>query len=201
MTEPAQAETKAPGFLSDLWSLGKPRLSSLVLFTAGGSMYLAGGSPSMSTVIAGILGTTMVVCSANSLNNYLERETDKLMERTRTRPLPTGRLAPWIAVVYGVILMAIAVPWMLIETTPLATGLAVLAWVIYVFVYTPEARSLAQRRRGRGGRRDATDDWVDRHSRDARRWRDCTSRSCSSGSCPTPSPSASSEKRSTPLRA
>ena len=140
MTEPAQAETRAPGFLSDLWSLGKPRLSSLVLFTAGGSMYLAGGSPSLSTVIAGILGTTMVVCSANSLNNYLERETDKLMERTRTRPLPTGRLAPWIAVVYGVILMAIAVPWMLIETTPLATGLAAIAWAIYVFVYTPLKR-------------------------------------------------------------
>ena len=140
MTEAAQAETRAPGFLSDLWSLGKPRLSSLVLFTAGGSMFLAGGSPSLSTVIAGILGTTMVVCSANSLNNYLERETDKLMERTRTRPLPTGRLAPGVAVIYGAVLMAIAVPWMLMETTLLATALASLAWAIYVFVYTPLKR-------------------------------------------------------------
>ena len=140
MTEAAQAEMKAPNFLGDLWSLGKPRLSSLVLFTAGGSMFLAGGSPTVSTVVAGIIGTTMVVCSANSLNNYFERETDKLMERTRDRPLPTGRLAPWIAVVYGVVLMAIAVPWMLTATTPLATGLASLAWVVYVFVYTPLKR-------------------------------------------------------------
>ena len=43
------------------------------------------------------------------------------MERTRTRP-PQPGARPWIAVVYGVVLMAIAVPWMLIETTPLATG-------------------------------------------------------------------------------
>ena len=140
MTEAAQAETQAPSFLGDLWSLGKPRLSSLVLFTAGGSMFLAGGTPTASSVIAGIIGTTLVVCSANSLNNYFERETDKLMERTRTRALPTGRLAPWIAVVYGVVLMAIAVPWMLTETTPLATGLALVAWLIYVFVYTPMKR-------------------------------------------------------------
>ena len=140
MTEAAQAETKAPSFLSDLWSLGKPRLSSLVLFTAGGSMILAGQDPTTNTVIAGIVGTTMVVCSANSLNNYLERDTDKLMERTRTRALPTGRLAPWVALVYGLVLMAIALPWMLTATTTLATGLALLAWVIYVFVYTPLKR-------------------------------------------------------------
>jgi len=140
MTEAAPAETNTPSFLRDLWSLGKPRLSSLVIFTAGGSMFLAGGSPTASTVLAGLLGTTMVVCSANSLNNYIERETDKLMARTRVRPLPAGRMAPWIAVVYAVALMLIAIPWMMVATTTLATTLAVVAWFIYVFVYTPLKR-------------------------------------------------------------
>jgi protoheme IX farnesyltransferase len=49
-------------------------------------------------------------------------------------------MAPWIALVYGSLLFTVAVPWMYVATTPLATGLAVLAWVIYIFVYTPLKR-------------------------------------------------------------
>ena len=64
----------------DVWSLGKPRLSSLVIFTAGGGLYLAGGTPSFSTVLAGVLGTAMVVAGANALNNYIERESDRVRE-------------------------------------------------------------------------------------------------------------------------
>ena len=51
-------------------------------------MFLAGGQPTFERVLAGMFGTTLVVCSANSLNNYIERESDKLMARTRVRPLP-----------------------------------------------------------------------------------------------------------------
>ena len=87
----SEADERPVSFLADLWSLGKPRLSSLVIFTAGGGMFLAGASPSLHTVLAGMFGTTLVVCSANSLNNYIERESDKLMARTRVRPLPAGR--------------------------------------------------------------------------------------------------------------
>lgn len=131
---------KRHSFLGDLWSLGKPRLSSLVIFTAGGGMVLAGGNPDMSTILAGIFGTTLVVGSANCLNNYIERDSDKLMARTRSRPLPDNRMNASIALVYGLILLAIAVPWMALKTTPLATGLAIAAWLIYVLVYTPLKR-------------------------------------------------------------
>jgi protoheme IX farnesyltransferase len=138
---PSQPTTDTKvSFAKDLWSLGKPRLSSLVIFTAGGGLYVAGGEPTLATILAAMFGTTLVVCSANSLNNYIERETDKLMARTKTRPLPAGRMAPWIALVYGSLLFTVAVPWMYVATTPLATGLAVLAWVIYIFVYTPLKR-------------------------------------------------------------
>ncbi len=140
----AQTNTEPIGkphtFLSDLWSLGKPRLSSLVIFTAGGGMFLAGGSPSLSRVLAGMFGTTLVVCSANSLNNYIERDSDKLMARTRTRPLPAGRMKPIVALLYSLILLACALPWMALETTALATGLALFAWLVYIFVYTPLKR-------------------------------------------------------------
>lgn len=132
--------TNTPSLLEDIWSLGKPRLSSLVVFTTGGGMFLAEGSPSHSVVLAGIFGTTFVVCSANSLNNYIERETDKLMERTRSRPLPDGRMKPWIALVYGISLFTLALPWIGLATTPLAAGLALLAWLVYVFMYTPLKR-------------------------------------------------------------
>lgn len=127
-------------FLRDVWSLGKPRLSSLVIFTAGGGLFLAGGSPSWHTVLAALVGTTMVVASANALNNTLERESDKHMARTADRPLPAGRMAPWVALTYGLVLAAISFPWLYLETTPLAAGLALIAFLVYVLVYTPLKR-------------------------------------------------------------
>ena len=127
-------------FFRDVWSLGKPRLSSLVIFTAGGGLYLAGGEPSWATILAGVLGTAMVVGGANALNNFIERDTDKLMARTRTRPLPEGRLDPRVALAYGILLVGIALPWLYVATTPLAAGLALAAFLLYVFVYTPLKR-------------------------------------------------------------
>jgi protoheme IX farnesyltransferase len=140
MTDPKPSAEPVPSFVRDVWSLGKPGLSSLVIFTTGGGMFLAGGEPTIATVLAGMVGTTMVVASANSLNNYIERESDKLMARTRTRPLPDGRIQPWVAMAYGIVLMLIAVPWMVLQTTALAASLAVIAWATYVFVYTPLKR-------------------------------------------------------------
>ncbi len=140
MTDASPEPEKDISLLRDIWSLGKPGLSSLVIFTTGGGIFLAGGDPSLATVMAGVFGTTMVVASANSLNNYIERESDKLMRRTRNRPLPSGRMQPWIALAYGIVLMLIATPWMFWTTTPLAAALAVIAWAVYVMVYTPLKR-------------------------------------------------------------
>jgi len=87
-----------------------------------------------------MLGTTMVVASANALNNTIERESDKYMARTANRPLPAGRMAPWVALTYGLVLAGISFPWLYVATTPLAAGLALLAFVVYVVVYTPMKR-------------------------------------------------------------
>ena len=140
MSKSPPATNQDTSFLRDVWSLGKPGLSSLVIFTTGGGVFLAGGNPDIRTVLSSVLGTTMVVASANSLNNYMERESDKLMARTQVRPLPSGRMSPWVALVYGIVLMLLATPWMALHTTPMAASLAVIAWAVYVFLYTPMKR-------------------------------------------------------------
>ena len=129
--------TRNPGFVRDLVSLSKPRLSSLVLFTAGGGLWLSGVSVHWIQAAAAVLGTTMVVAGANTLNCYLERDIDKRMGRTRTRPLPAGRLSPQSALISGLVLSLISVPMLTLLTTPLAGLLAAIALLSYVLVYTP----------------------------------------------------------------
>ena len=54
--------------------------------------------------------------------------------------MPAGRMQPWIALVYGIVLMLIATPWMALYTSKMAAALAVIAWAVYVFLYTPMKR-------------------------------------------------------------
>lgn len=125
---------------SDLIALTKPRLSALVIITAGGGLWLSGTSYSFLTAFSAISGTTLVVAAANTLNNYLERDSDKNMARTAGRPLPTGRMAASTALAFGLILTAISVPMLTFLTTPLAGLLAAVALLLYVLVYTPLKR-------------------------------------------------------------
>lgn len=127
--------------LKDLISLTKPRLSSLVIFTATGGWWLA---PVESPPIIGfyaVLGTTLTVGAANTLNNYLERESDKHMARTKNRPLPTGRLTHLGALYFGLFLTAISLPILIFLVHPLPALLASFALISYVFIYTPMKRS------------------------------------------------------------
>jgi protoheme IX farnesyltransferase len=129
---------------SDLVSLTKPRLSSLVLFTMAGGIWLAPGSISPTRVIAAVLSTAGIVAAANALNCYLERDVDRLMARTRNRPLPSGRMDPQIALWFGLSLGAISLPALVLATNVLTGLLGLTALLLYVLVYTPmKARSYA----------------------------------------------------------
>lgn len=130
----------APGILRDLLSLTKHRLSSLVLFTAGGGLALAPVEVSANQAAAVIGGTTLVVAGANALNCYLERESDKGMARTATRPLPQGRLDPRIALAFGLALSISSILLLTLAAPPLSGLLAAIALVLYVLVYTPMKR-------------------------------------------------------------
>lgn len=127
--------------LRDLGSLAKPRLSSLVLFTAGGGLSLAPIEVPTRAAVAAILGTTLVVAGANALNCYLERFTDGSMARTARRPLPAGRMDPRVALAFGLTLSIGSVGLLTLATPPLAGLLAALALVLYVLVYTPMKRT------------------------------------------------------------
>lgn len=122
--------------LTSLVSLVKPRIMVMALLTAAGAMSLAPGVPSTGVALWLLLGTGLIVGSANSLNMYLERDIDCLMARTKNRPLPTGQLAPGGALAFGLVLGAASLP--ALAKVNLATmALGLLALVAYVLVYTP----------------------------------------------------------------
>jgi protoheme IX farnesyltransferase len=140
----AQAPSTGSIALRDLVTLAKPRITLMVVITAAGGLFLtgrvgenAGRGPTAATVLSTLIGTALIVAGANALNMYMERDIDKRMDRTKNRPLPAGRLAPKIALWFGLALSAISVPILAIGANPLTALLAVSANVLYVLAYTP----------------------------------------------------------------
>lgn len=137
----AAAVLRAPAeTLRDLLELGKPRLSLLVVFTAGVGASLAPGSLGPARTALFLLGTALLVVSANALNCWLEVEADRRMARTRTRPLPAGRLDRWTALAFAVLLAVYAIPLLAIVANPLTALLGTVAHLVYVLLYTPLKR-------------------------------------------------------------
>src|SRR5262245_42474538 len=122
---------------ADLVALAKPRITALVITTTAGGLWLAPVKVGMGVAGLTILGTSLIVAGANALNMYIEREIDGRMERTKDRPLPAGRLAPRIALWFGVVLSVAAVPILAIGVNATTALLAVLANLSYVLAYTP----------------------------------------------------------------
>lgn len=129
--------TTMPMALRDVLALTKPRLSTLVVITCGGGMFLAPGRIEWVRALVALLATAMIVGAANALNCYLERYLDQKMERTRDRPLPAGRLEPRVALVLAFLFTAVAVPVLTFVANPLTALLGTIALAIYVLVYTP----------------------------------------------------------------
>ena len=127
----------------DYLQLAKPRITSLVLFTTASGLWLAPRGLSALTVAFTLIGTVLIVAAANTLNMYLERDSDRLMSRTMDRPLPAGRMAPSEALRFGLILAAISVPLLTFAVGALPGLLASIALVSYVLLYTPMKRTTA----------------------------------------------------------
>jgi len=120
----------------DLVELVKPRIMVMALLTAAGGMSLAPGAPNTDTALLLVLGCALIVGAANTMNMYLERDIDCLMARTMKRPLPQKRLAPNVALVFGVALGALALP-VLFLVNGLTALLGAIAFIAYVGMYTP----------------------------------------------------------------
>jgi protoheme IX farnesyltransferase len=131
------ATSRAWPVIVDLVALTKPRVTALVLATAAVGMGLAPGAVRLPEALVMLAATVLLVGSANALNCWLERDTDAFMKRTCDRPLPAGRLDPFIAVVFAVALAAIALPVLSLAINPVTGLLGAGAIVSYVAIYTP----------------------------------------------------------------
>ncbi len=123
--------------LTPYLELTKPRLLPLVLLSGLPALVMAaGGWPRIEVLAVILVGTALAAGAANALNCYLERERDRDMLRTRTRPLPDGRLSPRAALAFGLGLL-VAGPGLLASSAhPLAAAVALAGILFYVVVYT-----------------------------------------------------------------
>ena len=124
--------------LADLVALAKPRVVVMVLVTTAVGYY-AGltGAPEWSRLAHLVLGTLLAAGGTLALNQYWEREVDARMERTRTRPLPDGRLMPLEALLFGAGLTLTGLLYLVAGVNALAAGVTAAIVVLYLFAYTP----------------------------------------------------------------
>jgi protoheme IX farnesyltransferase len=132
-----RAQGSLVGTLRDLVALTKPRITVLVIATSAGGLWLAPGRPDVLRALVAVLAIAAVVMSANALNCWMERVSDREMTRTQTRPLPAGRLDPRLALGFGLGLGAVSVPVLGLVVNPVTGLLGAIALVSYVWMYTP----------------------------------------------------------------
>ena len=123
---------------ADLVALTKPRVVVMVLVTTVVGYYVAlTGAPDYGRLITLMLGTLLAAGGTLAINQYWEREVDAHMERTRSRPLPDGRLAPLEALLFGAGLTAAGLAVLALGVGWLATLVTAATFVLYIFAYTP----------------------------------------------------------------
>ena len=126
------------GGAADFVELVKPRITLMVMLTALVGFVMGSRGPvDLVRLAAALAGTGLVAAGASTLNMLLERRTDALMLRTRNRPLPTGRLRPVEAIVWGAILTVTGLSFLAWRSGALAAMVAAATWASYLFLYTP----------------------------------------------------------------
>jgi protoheme IX farnesyltransferase len=124
--------------VKDYIELTKPRITWLILMSAAVGYYFGhSGSWSILAVLHTVIGTGLIASGTAALNQWYEREADRHMRRTQARPLPSGRLQPFQALLFGIALaiaggleLGFGVNW-------LSAGLGILTLAMYLFLYTP----------------------------------------------------------------
>ncbi len=118
-------------------ALTKPRIIELLLITTVPTQIVAArGMPDFWLMFNTVLGGTLAAGGANAINMYVDRDIDKVMERTKGRPLVTGVVTPRAALVFAVAIEILAFAWLWYWVNLLSAVLAVSACLFYVFIYT-----------------------------------------------------------------
>ena len=129
------------GRVSDYLELTKPRVVSMVLVTTLAGFYL-GGRAGFDLMLALnlMIGTALAAGGTLALNQYVERGTDAMMERTRRRPLPDARMRPVEALTFGALSATAGFIYLWLTTNLLCTAVTAVITLIYLAAYTPMKR-------------------------------------------------------------
>jgi protoheme IX farnesyltransferase len=135
-TAPAAAvRSRAQQLVADYVELTKPKVQSLLLFTTVATMEVA-GNPSAGRIALTCIGGYLSAGGAGAVNHYYDRDIDARMARTADRPVPSGRVSPRAALIYGIVLAALSFALMSLTINVLSASLAFAGFAGYVGVYT-----------------------------------------------------------------
>src|SRR5437667_3939055 len=141
--EPDDTEVRSSRsvLIRDLVELVKARLTLLVLVTTAVGCYLGAEGPvNFGALLHTVFGTAAAAAGAAALNQWWEYNLDALMQRTRSRPVPAGRMRPRDAVILGSALSIFGVAYLAFVSNALSAALAAITIIIYIFAYTPLKR-------------------------------------------------------------
>src|ERR1700682_1000091 len=117
--------------------LTKPRITFLIVLTSAAGFCLASGKVDYLALVSARTRIALLSAGIATLNQYMERDLDRLMRRTADRPLPSGRLAPWEALCFGAGLTGLAEVYLAALLNPLSALLGLTVIAGYLFAYTP----------------------------------------------------------------
>lgn len=133
---PAMVATRERGGLSDYLALMKPRVMSLVVFTALTGMMAAPSGIAPATALFALMLISLGAGAAAALNMWYDADIDAVMRRTRKRPVPAGRLPARNALLFGLSLSVVSVAGLAVVSNPAAAALLALTIGFYILVYT-----------------------------------------------------------------
>ena len=133
--EPQTVRERVSAYLE----LTKPRITFLIVLTSAAGFCLASprGGLNYTVFTNAMIGIALLSSGIATLNQFIERDLDGLMRRTATRPLPTGRLLPWEALLFGTVLTVGAEIYLAVLVNPLSAVLGLTVIAGYLFAYTP----------------------------------------------------------------
>jgi heme o synthase len=127
--------------LKDFWELTKPRMNVVVVFTTLAGFYLTARDPvDWVRLMLTLAGAALAAAGASVLNQLIERDFDALMPRTANRPLPTGRILPSEAGLFGLLLAICGIALLATDVNILTASLGAITLVTYLLIYTPAKR-------------------------------------------------------------
>jgi protoheme IX farnesyltransferase len=123
---------------ADFFELAKPRVVLMVLITAFVGFYVGSEAvPNYLDLLQMLFGTALAAGGTLALNQYLERDTDAVMQRTRHRPLPDGRLQPREAAWFGTCITLLGLIYLALAVNPMSAAVTAVITLSYLFLYTP----------------------------------------------------------------